>query len=75
MIGGMTTREYRQTIKKDGALEQEKLTKTELAHRMKTSRAALDRILDPANPSLTVSSLGKAAAALGRKVDLKLIPA
>ena len=57
------------------ALEQERLTKTELAHRMKTSRAALDRILDPANPSLTVASLGKAAAALGRKVDFKLIPA
>jgi hypothetical protein len=57
------------------ALEQEKLTKTQLAKRMKTSRAALDRILDPTNPSLTVASLGKAAAALGRKVDLKLIPA
>lgn len=57
------------------ALEQEKLTKTELAHRMKTSRAALDRILDPTNPSLTVASLGKAAAALGRKVELKLLPA
>lgn len=57
------------------ALEQENLTKTELAHRMKTSRAALDRILDPTNPSLTVASLGKAAAALGRKVELKLLPA
>ena len=56
------------------ALEQEKLTKTELAQRMKTSRAALDRILDPTNPSLTVASLGKAAAALGRKVELKLLP-
>jgi antitoxin HicB len=56
------------------ALEQEKLSKTELAHRMKTSRAALDRILDPANPSLTVASLGKAAAALGRKVELRLVP-
>jgi hypothetical protein len=57
------------------ALDQEKVSKTELAHRMKTSRAALDRILDPANPSLTVTSLGKAAAALGRKVELRLIPA
>jgi ribosome-binding protein aMBF1 (putative translation factor) len=57
------------------ALEQEKLSKTQLAKRMKTSRAALDRILDPTNPSLTVASLGKAAAALGRKVDLKLVPA
>lgn len=57
------------------ALEQENLSKTQLAKRMKTSRAALDRILDPTNPSLTVASLGRAAAALGRKVDLKLVPA
>jgi len=56
-------------------LEQEHITKTQLAARMKTSRAALDRILDPTNPSLTVASLGKAAAALGRKVELRFIPA
>jgi antitoxin HicB len=56
-------------------LEQEQITKTQLATRMKTSRASLDRILDPANPSLTVASLGKAAAALGRKVELRFVPA
>ena len=56
-------------------LDQEHVTKTELAVRMKTSRAALDRILDPANPSLTVASLGKAAAALGRKVEFRLVSA
>ena len=56
-------------------LEQEHITKTQLATRMKTSRAALDRILDPGNPSLTVASLGKAAAALGRKVELRFVPA
>lgn len=56
-------------------LEQEHITKTQLATRMKTSRASLDRILDPANPSLTVASLGKAAAALGRKVELRFVPA
>jgi DNA-binding Xre family transcriptional regulator len=56
-------------------LIQEHITKTQLATRMKTSRASLDRILDPANPSLTVASLGKAAAALGRKVELRFVPA
>ena len=56
-------------------LEQEHVTKTELASRMKTSRASLDRMLDPSNPSLTVASLGKAAAALGRKVELRFVPA
>ncbi len=56
------------------AISQERITKKQLAERMKTSRAALDRILDPTNPSLTVASLGKAAAALGRKVELRLVP-
>ena len=56
-------------------LEQEHATKTELASRMKTSRASLDRMLDPSNPTLTVASLGKAVAALGRKVELRFVPA
>jgi hypothetical protein len=30
---------------------------------------------DPSTPSLTVASLGKAAAALGRKVELRFVPA
>ena len=55
--------------------EQKHVTNTELASRMKTSRASLDRMLDPSNPSLTVASLGKAAAALGRKVELRFVPA
>ena len=59
----------------DKILKQERITKSQLAARMKTSRAALDRILDPTNPSLTVSSLGRAAAALGRKVELRFVPA
>ena len=50
------------------------VTKTELASRMKTSHASLDWMLAPSNPSLTVASLGKAAAALGRKVDLRFVP-
>ena len=54
-------------------LEQEHVTKTELASRMKTSRASLDRMLDPSNPSLTVASLGKASAALGRKEELRFV--
>jgi len=56
-------------------LESRHVTKTQFASRMKTSRAALDRILDPENPSLTVATLGKAAAALGHKVEVRLVPA
>jgi predicted XRE-type DNA-binding protein len=56
-------------------IENQHITKTELAGRMGTSRASVDRLLDPENPSLTIGSLGKAAAALGRKVELRLVPA
>jgi hypothetical protein len=52
--------------------EHEHVTKTELASRIKTSQASLDQMLDPSTPSLTVSSLGQAAAALGWKVELRL---
>ncbi len=47
-------------------VEQIHVTKTELATPMKTSRASLDRMLNPSNPSLTAASLGKAALSVGR---------
>lgn len=53
-------------------MRQEKVTKDTLAKRMKTSRAALDRLLDPANPSVTLTTLGKAACALGRTLRVEL---
>lgn len=48
------------------------LTKDALAKRMKTSRAALDRLLDPTNPSVTLVTLGKAASALGCTLRVEL---
>jgi len=56
-------------------LKKKALTKMEMAARMKTSRAAVDRLLDSSNPSMTLSTLGKAARALGRKIKIELIPA
>lgn len=56
-------------------LEEEHISKTQLATRMKTSRAALDRILDSSTASLTISTLAKAAAALGHRVRLQFEPA
>jgi len=52
-------------------LESEHVSKSQLAIRMKTSRTSVNRMLDPVNPSLTVASLGKVAAALGRKPEFK----
>jgi hypothetical protein len=53
-------------------MRQERLTKDMLAKRMKTSRAALDRLLDPTNPSVTLATLGKAANALNRTLRIEL---
>jgi predicted XRE-type DNA-binding protein len=53
----------------------QQLTKTALAKRMHTSRAALNRLLDENDASLTLTTLASAAAALGKKVNLQLAPA
>jgi transcriptional regulator with XRE-family HTH domain len=54
-------------------MKAQKLTKTELAKRMHTSRAALNRLLDENDTSQTLTTLASAAAALGKKVDLELL--
>ena len=59
----------------DQAMKAQKLTKTELAKRMHTSRAALNRLLDENDASLTLTTLASAAAALGKKVNLQLAAA
>jgi antitoxin HicB len=50
-----------------------KMTKSEMARRMKTSRPALERLLDPANNSVTLLTLERAAAAVGRKLRIELV--
>ena len=49
-----------------------RLTKSEMAHRMKTSRPALDRLLDPTSRSVTLSTLERAAWAVGKKLKGEL---
>jgi len=56
-------------------MKAQKLTKAELAKRMHTSRAALNRLLDENDASLTLTTLASAAAALGKKVNLQLAAA
>jgi len=50
-----------------------KLSKTDMARRMNTSRAALDRLLDPENDAVTLNTLSKAAVAVGRQLHFELI--
>ena len=54
------------------AMKSQGLTKTELAKRMGTSRSQLDRLLNPDNDEVTLSTLARAAAALGRDLRLAL---
>jgi len=49
------------------------LTKSNLAKRMKTSRAQLDRLLDPDNESVTLATLTRAAQAVGRNLRMELV--
>jgi len=56
-------------------MKRQKLTKTAMAEKMHTSRAALNRLLDEKDTSLTLATLSSAAAALGKKLRLELVPA
>lgn len=67
------------TFKKDIAyqvvqqMEEQHFTKTALAAKMRTSRAALDRLLDSENISMTLQTIGEAAKVLGLKVTIPLV--
>ena len=57
----------------ESAMKEQKLSKAEMAKRMNTSRAALDRLLDPKHEGVTLGTLQKAATAVGREIRLELI--
>ena len=55
------------------AMSQKGITKAEMARKMSTSRASLDRLLDPDNGAITLSTLQKAASVVGREIRLELV--
>jgi antitoxin HicB len=57
----------------DALMEDQGLSKSALAKRMKTSRAQLDRVLDPDNGSVTLDTLTRAARAVGRQLRMELV--
>lgn len=56
-------------------MRRQRLTKTSMAEKMHTSRAALNRLLDEEDTSLTLTTLSSAATALGKKLRIELIAA
>ena len=59
----------------EGARKARRLTKAVMAARMGTSRAQLDRVLDARNTALTIETLSKAAAAVGKRIKFELVAA
>ncbi len=54
------------------AMKKQCITKVEMAKRMKTSHAQLDRLLDPKNDKVQLDTVQRAAAAVGRKLHMEL---
>jgi antitoxin HicB len=53
-------------------MQEQNLSKTEMSRRMKTSRAALDRLLNSANQAVTLQTLDRAARALGKRLQINI---
>ena len=55
------------------AMREQGISKAEMARRMGTSRAHLDRLLDPENDKVQLDTMQRAAEAVGRRVRLELV--
>jgi antitoxin HicB len=54
------------------AMHERKLSKAEIAKRLKTSRTGVDRLLDPDNTSITLNTMAKVANLLGKRIEFAL---
>ncbi|MDF1878430.1 XRE family transcriptional regulator [Sulfurimonas sp. SAG-AH-194-C20] len=55
------------------SMQEEHITKTEMAKRMGTSRSSLTRLLDPLNNSITLVTIETALAAIGKRVRIQIV--
>jgi antitoxin HicB len=62
-------------MKLDDLMKQKRINKSTMAAEMRTSRAAVHRLLDPENTSVTLATLNRAARSLGKKVKIDLVAA
>ena len=77
ILGEVATRALNQAVSLqfNRLLENQEISKAEMVVRRQTSRTAVDRLLDANNTSVTLTTLGKAASALGQKVKIELVSA
>lgn len=52
-------------------MKSQNMSKVAMAKKMKTSRSALDRLLDPKNTSITLQTLERAAHAIGKRLRIE----
>jgi antitoxin HicB len=55
------------------AMKSRRMSKLQMARRMKTSRSQLDRLLDPSHSGVTLETLARAAQVLGRQIRVELV--
>ncbi len=54
-------------------MKRQNLTKTEMAKQMQTSRAQLDRLLDPEKTGVSIETISRAASVVGRQLRIELV--
>ncbi len=57
----------------EAEMQRQNLSKTEMAKQMQTSRAQLDRLLDPEKTGVSLETITRAATAVGRQVRIELV--
>jgi antitoxin HicB len=53
-------------------MTERKISKAQIARRLKTSRTGVDRLLDPENTSITLHTMAKVAHLLGKRIEFAL---
>jgi predicted XRE-type DNA-binding protein len=54
------------------AMDKQNISKAEIARRLRTSRTAIDRLLDPENTSITLGTMARVAHLLGKRIEFAL---
>ena len=54
-------------------MEEQGIRKAEMATRMKTSRSSLERLLNEQAYNVTIATISKAAAVLGKRIEMALV--
>lgn len=54
------------------AMNEQNISKAEIAKRLRTSRTGVDRLLDPQNTSITLNTMAKVASLLGKRIEFAM---